>query len=144
MSVHRNQYLAARETPGFTLADDGRLEARADRLEKQETSDGIQMTQKWRAGTAERCNSLISEVQALTEQAWGMRNRLQARDVTAKQAAEQIKALRKQHTYILNLAEGIDREVADQDAIFADPLGYIESLYQSYPALQASRPSIFD
>jgi hypothetical protein len=143
MSYHDDQYAVARATPGLSPAEDDRLKARADRLNKQEASDGIQMVQKWRAGTAERCNARISEVQTLTEQAWEVRKRLQARDISAKQAAEQIKALRKQHTALVNLAEGIGREVADQDAIFADPLGYIERLYQSYPALQADRPSIY-
>lgn len=144
MGHPRNEHATAREMPGLSPAEDDRLEARAERLEQQEASDAIQHAQNWRATTAERCNARVTEVRGLTEQAWGLRASLQSRETTVKRGAEQIQALKKQYAALVSLAEGLAREVADQDTILAEPNAYIEHLYERYPALQRDRPSIFD
>lgn len=144
MTRHDDDLALASETPGLAPAEMERLKAAADRLNKQEASNALQGAQQARDNTARRCNGFLAEAESLDAKVLDIRAALANGEVTVKQATKEIARARDRSKQLAVRAVGLLREVADQDAIFADPNAYADRVYETYPTLQASRPSIFD
>lgn len=144
MTFHDDELAAALEMPGLSPAEADRLRAAADRLNKQEASNALHGAQQARDSAARRCSDFLAEADDLDSKVRDIRASLGRREITAKQAAKEIAGARDRSRQLAVRAVGLLSEVAGQDAIFSDPNAYTDRIYETYPTLAATRPSIFD
>ena len=139
---YERQVFAAMNTPGLTLADGKFIEnwvlnarLKDERHVKQNAMDRT-------ARDRMKAKDVKERIDALQDDYVSIRKRAERNEVSWKDLTKARRGLARKRVELEQVYESLVSSQSSIEAMLEDPVGYLESFYSRFPALQDRRPNL--